>query len=145
MTELENLKEQLIRHESLRLKLYRCSAGKLTIGVGRNIEDRGISKDEAMVMLENDIAGARADVDMLLEQFGIDKWRVNQAREDALTNMAFNLGRQRLSGFKKMFSAIKDGNFDLAAAEMLDSKYARDVGQRAVELSNQLSSGEYQK
>ena len=142
---MEHLKEQLIRHEGLRLKPYRCPAGKLTIGVGRNIEDRGIYKAEAMVMLENDIAGAKADVDMLLEQFGIDKWRVNQVREDALTNMAFNLGRQRLSGFKKMFSAIKDGNFDLAAAEMLDSKYARDVGQRAVELSNQLSSGEYQK
>ena len=141
---MESLEAQLIRHEDLRLNPYRCPAGKLTIGVGRNIEDRGITKAEAMVMLENDIAGARADVDSLLDEFGIRKWELNQARLDALTNMAFNLGRERLSGFKKMFAAIKDRNFDLAAAEMLNSKYARDVGQRAVELSNQLSSGKYQ-
>ena len=138
---MESLVEQLIRHEGLRLNPYRCPTGKLTIGVGRNIEDRGITEAEAMVMLENDIAGARADVDMLLEQFQIDKWRLNQARQNALINMAFNIGRRQLSGFKKMFAAIKDGNFDLAAAEMLDSKYAADVGQRAVELANQLSSG----
>jgi lysozyme len=142
---MEHLNEQLIRHEGMRLKPYRCPAGKLTVGVGRNIEDRGITEAEAMVMLENDIAGARADVDMLLEQFQIDKWRLNQARQDALINMAFNIGRRQLSGFKKMFAAIKDGNFDLAAAEMLDSKYAADVGQRAVELANQLSSGKYQE
>jgi len=141
---VESLEAQLIRHEGLRLKPYRCPAGKLTIGVGRNIEDRGITEAEAMVMLENDIAGARADVDSLLDEFGIRKWELNQARLDALTNMAFNLGRRRLSEFKKMFAAIKDRNFDLAAAEMLNSKYARDVGPRAVELSNQLSSGKYQ-
>jgi lysozyme len=141
---MENIRRQLIRHEGLRLRPYKCSAGKITIGVGRNIEDRGITEAEAMVMLENDIAGARADVDSLLDEFGIRKWELNQVRLDALTNMAFNLGRKRLSGFKKMFAAIKDGNFDLAAAEVLNSKYARDVGQRAVELSNQLSSGKYQ-
>ena len=141
---MENLATQLIRHEDLRLKPYRCPAGKLTIGVGRNLEDRGITEAEAMVMLENDIAGARADVDSLLDEFGIRKWELNQARMDTLTNMAFNLGRKRLSGFKKMFAAIKDGNFDLAAVEMLNSKYAGDVGRRAVELSNQLSSGKYQ-
>ena len=141
---MESLEAQLIRHEGMRLKPYRCPAGKLTIGVGRHIEDRGITEAEAMVMLENDIAGARADVDSLLDEFGIRKWELNQARLDALTNMAFNLGRKRLSGFKKMFAAIKDRNFDLAAAEMLNSKYARDVGPRAVELSNQLYSGKYQ-
>ncbi|WP_419663254.1 lysozyme [Desulfosarcina variabilis str. Montpellier] len=141
---MENIRRQLIRHEGLRLRPYKCSAGKITIGVGRNIEDRGITEAEAMVMLKNDIAGARADVDSLLDEFGIRKWELNQARLDALTNMAFNLGRKRLSGFKKMIAAIKDRNFDLAAAEMLNSKYARDVGQRAVELSNQLFSGKYQ-
>jgi lysozyme len=141
---MKNLEEQLIRHEGLRLKPYRCPAGKLTIGVGRNIEDRGITRGEALVMLKNDIAGASADVDSLLDEFGIRKWELNQAQLDALTNMAFNLGQKRLSGFKKMFAAIKDGNFDLAAAEILNSKYARDVGQRAVELANQMSSGKYQ-
>ena len=140
---MENIRRQLIRHEGLRLRPYKCSAGKITIGVGRNIEDRGITEAEAMVMLENDIAGARADVDSLLDEFGIRKWELNQARLDALVNMAFNLGRRRLSGFKKMFAAIKDRNFDLGAAEVLNSKYARDVGQRAVELSNQLSRGKY--
>lgn len=143
---MDFIREQLIRHEGLRLKPYRCPAGKLTIGVGRNIEDRGITRAEAMAMLENDIAGARADVDALLDDFGIDKWKwqLNQARLDALANMAFNLGWRRLSGFRKMFAALKDGDFDLAAAEMLDSKYADDVGPRAVELANQMATGKYQ-
>ena len=54
-TLLERIKEQLVRHEGLRLKPYRCTAGKLTIGIGRNLDDCGISKTEAYVLLENDI------------------------------------------------------------------------------------------
>ena len=59
MTELERL---LIYHEGLRLGVYRCPAGKLTIGVGRNLEDRGITEEEAYYLLRNDIADVAAAV-----------------------------------------------------------------------------------
>ena len=55
METVKRLKDMLIRHEGLKLKPYLCTAGKLTIGVGRNIQDRGITYQEAMMLLENDI------------------------------------------------------------------------------------------
>lgn len=139
------LKDQLLRHEGLRLRPYICPAGALTIGIGRNLSDKGITEAEAMAMLETDIAGARVDVEFLLDKFGIERWKLSQARQDALANMAFNIGRASLAGFKRMFTAILAEDFDVAAAEMLDSKYARDVGDRAVELSIQLCSGQWHK
>lgn len=139
------LKDQLLRHEGLRLRPYTCPAGALTIGIGRNLSDKGITESEAMVMLQTDIADARVDVDTLLDHFGIKKWTLNAARLDALANMAFCLGRSRLAGFKRMFAAILVEDFNVAAAEILDSKYAKDVGDRAVELSIQLCTGQWHK
>ena len=141
---MEKIKKQLIRHEGLKLKPYYCPAGKLTIGVGRNLEDRGISKTEAMVMLEADIKTARSDVEFILDHYNVQAWKVNAAREGALVNVAFNIGRRSLLGFRKMFVAIRFDDWDKAADELLDSKYAEDVGGRAVELADQLRSGKYQ-
>lgn len=141
----EHLERQLIRHEGLRLFPYQCPAGFLTIGVGRNLEGKGITKAEALFLLKNDIADAREDVDFLLNRFGIEKYRLNEPRLDALANVAFNIGRHRLSGFKRMFGAAKRGDFVNMAVELLDSKYARDVGGRAVELADQLAHGIYQR
>ena len=141
----ETLADQLIRHEGMRLMPYICPAGKLSIGVGRNLDDRGISRGEAYLMLGADISAAKADVTALLMQFRVSDHRLNDARKDALANMAFNLGRDRLAGFKKMFAALAKGDFDRAADEILDSKYARDVGARATELAEQMRSGNRQK
>ena len=138
------LQEQLIRHEGLRLKPYYCPAGHLTIGVGRNLEAKGITRAEAMTMLDNDIQAASDDVKAILAAFDIQVWKLNRPRQDALINMAFNIGRRSLMGFKKMFAAIKAEDFEKAAVEMLDSKYAEDVRERAVELSMQLKTGRYQ-
>lgn len=139
------LKNQLIRHEKLRLRPYRCPAGKLTIGVGRNIEDNGIRMEEAMIMLDNDIKDAMSDVEALFKEFKVESSMVNTARFHALTNVAFNIGRKSLRGFRRMWSAIADRDWGRAADELLDSKYAREVGDRADELSKQLRTGEYDR
>ena len=114
------------RHEGLRLKMYKCTAGKNTIGYGRNLDDVGISADEAELMLKHDLENAEQDA----KRFPVYE-KLNQVRKDVLIEMVFNLGYSRLSGFKKMFAALERKDFDGAANEMLDSKWARDVGERA--------------
>ena len=116
--------------EGTRLKPYRCTAGKLTIGVGRNLDDVGISMEEAEYLLMNDLKRAEKEA----EKFSVYK-KLNQARKDVLIEMVFNLGFARLSGFKKMFAALEKGNYDEAANQMLDSNWHRQVGKRAERLA----------
>ena len=139
------LTEQLIRHEGLRLKLYKCPAGKNSIGVGRNLEAKGIARSEAMYMLMHDIADAQVDLKKVLSLYHIPEWKISPPRKDALTNVVFNIGRASLLGFRKMFGAIHDEDWGKAADELLDSKYATDVGARADELAEQIRTGSYQK
>ncbi|MBL4739678.1 MAG: hypothetical protein JKY12_01710 [Sneathiella sp.] len=130
------LTEDLIENEALRLKPYRDTVGKLTIGVGRNLDDRGISKEEAMYLLSNDIG-------LVLEELGqkVGCWSsLPNPQKIALADMCFNLGWPRLSKFKKMLTALGKGDFDLAATEALDSKWARQVGQRSERIATLLRS-----
>ena len=137
---MDKLTEQLIRHEGLRLKPYKCTAGKTTIGVGRNLDDRGITAEEATMLLENDIEVSKKD---LISLFPIVA-SVSQPRREALINMCFNLGINRLSRFRKMWAAIANDDWDSASKEALDSMWARQVGRRATELAEQLRTGSYQ-
>ena len=114
------------KHEGLRLKMYKCTAGKNTIGYGRNLDDVGISADEAELMLKHDLENAELDA----KRFPVFE-KLNQVRKDVLIEMVFNLGYSRLSGFKKMFAALERKDYDEAANQMIDSKWARDVGERA--------------
>lgn len=134
-----NLKEQLVRHEALKLMPYRDSVGKLTIGVGRNLDDVGISKDEALVLLDHDIDRARADLARALP------WTndLDPVRRDALTNMVFNMGIGRVRLFDKMLAALKAGDWIEAAQQALDSKWAAQVGSRSHELARQFITGAY--
>lgn len=131
--------EQIARHEGLRLKPYRCSEGKLTIGYGRNLDDVGITQEEALQMLFSDIKQASKDVEPYLPKDVL----INKARHNVLINMCFNLGINGLLRFKNMWRAIASGSFDTAADEMLNSLWARQVGSRAVELSEIMRTGEW--
>lgn len=135
-----SLIEQLKRHEGLRLKPYRCTAGKLSLGYGRNLEDKGISEHEAELMLSSDIHEVQDELTKLLPVYS----KLNPARKDALTNMGFNLGVTGLLKFKKMISALEAGDYNLAAEEMLDSRWASQVGQRSKDLAEQVRTGNYQ-
>jgi len=135
---LVRVKEQLIRHEGMRLKPYRCTAGKLTIGVGRNLDDRGISKPEAMLLLDNDILNCETE---LLEHLPVVYTGLNETRKAVLINMCFNLGISGLLGFKNTLAFIGVRDFERAANNMLASKWAKQVGLRAIELSEQMRKG----
>lgn len=135
-----NLIEQLLRDEGLELKPYKDSVGKLTIGIGRNLEDDGISREEAMALLANDVQNARNQVEQHLP------WAANldEVRESALVNMAFNMGIGSLLNFRKFLSALEAGDYKAASAEMLDSLWAKQVGPRAQRLALQIELGSWQ-
>lgn len=140
MTFKDKIKDQLVLHEGLRLKPYKCTSGKLTIGVGRNLDDVGISEQEAFMLLDNDI---NKIINSLPFQFPFYS-ELNDARKAVLINMAFNIGMSGLFKFKNMLAAIRNGDFEQASYEMLDSVWAEQVGNRARQLANQMASGEWQ-
>ena len=114
--------------------LYRCPAGYLTIGYGRNIEKRGISKEEAEFMFQNDYNNAINDLKVLLVKNSINMVNIPQDVFYALTDMMFNMGYDRLSKFKKLFSELKKGSYEGVAREMKDSKWYTQVGDRSKKL-----------
>ncbi len=128
-----DLIDSVKKHEGYRSKPYLCTAGKLTIGYGRNLDDRGISKDEAELMLSNDLMRCEKEA----RSFG---WyhSLNSQRKDVIVEMIFNLGLSRFMKFKKMIKAISEENYSEAAAQMLDSVWASQVGQRAITLSDKM-------
>ena len=132
--------EQLKRDEAVRLKPYKDSVGKLTIGTGRNLDDVGITIEENDLMLRNDIERTRRD---LFQQL---PWtvRLDDARRGVLTNMAFNMGIHGLCAFKNTLGLIQAGKYAEASEEMLRSKWAEQVGARAYRLAKQMETGEWQ-
>ena len=132
----ENVKEWIKHHEGLNLRLYKDTVNKTTIGYGRNIQDNGISQSEADFMFENDFNRCEHD----LKSYS---WYLVQPQnvKDALMNMCFNLGINRLLGFKKMILALIDKDYTKAAIEALDSKWAKQVGQRAKDIALMMRQG----
>ena len=132
------IEQMLIIDEGMRLKPYRDTVGKLTIGVGRNLDDVGISEDEALYLLSNDIKKAREDVKKV---FGEMFHELDPVRQAVLIDMMFNLGLPRFLGFKKFIQAVKEKDFSKASQEMLDSRWAKQVKSRAERLSYMMRTG----
>ena len=131
------IEEQLIRHEGLELRAYVDTVGKVTIGVGRNLTDVGISRAEALTLLQNDLA----TVDRGLSQQAPWFVTLDSVRRKVLVDMAFNLGVAGLLKFTRTLAAVQAGRYDEAATLMLQSKWARQVKARAVTLAAMMRSG----
>lgn len=130
------LVQQLKRHEGLRLQPYKCSMGKTTIGYGRNLDDLGITEGEAEELLQNDIDTCLRQTELLPAYDDLD-----HLRQTVLINMLFNLGLPRLLKFKRMWYAIMGNDWESAANEMLASRWADQVGDRAKELAEMMRTG----
>jgi len=129
----------LRRHEGRAHHPYQDTAGKLTIGVGRNLDDRGITRAEALTLLDTDIAGAFEDLDR-----NAPWWRgLPEPAARALANMAFNLGWPRLAGFRMMLAALQDEDWQAAAREARDSRWARQVGARAERIATLFETAQH--
>jgi lysozyme len=129
--------EQLELHEGVRLKPYKDSVGKLTIGIGRNLDDKGITKKEAKYLCRNDVKD-------VVEQLANYEWfcKLEPVRQKVLIDMGFNLGVPGLLQFKNMIQALKDNEFIAAANEMKNSKWHSQVGERALRLEEMMRTGE---
>ena len=139
---MEQLLAMLKRHEGVESHAYECSEGKITVGVGRNIDSEGgigLSDEEIDFLLRNDIERCIIELSSEYDWF-VD---LDDIRKDAMVDIAFNLGITRLRLFKRALAAMAEGNYKKAATEFLDSKWAKQVGGRALELTDMISSGEY--
>lgn len=135
--DMARLQRRLAAKEDKRNKPYLDTEGKLTIGIGRNLDDKGLRDSEIAFLLANDIDDAIKDALAVVPRYQ----SLDGVRQEVMIEMAFNLGRSRLAGFKKMLAAIGNQQFDLAATEMLDSKWATQVKGRAKELAKAMRTG----
>lgn len=126
-------------HEGYRRHPYTCPAGALTVGYGRNLDDVGIDPEEAAYLLERDIERARAV--LRLEPYWLD---LDEVRQAVLLDMCVNLGWPRLQLFRRMRQALRMSEYHRAAAEMVDSAWYEQVGQRSRRLVEMMRSGEWQ-
>ena len=134
---IQALTDDLKRHEGLRLFPYRDTVGKLTIGIGRNLDDNGITEVEAMFMLGTDVKNVVNELDINLAW-----WTdLDTVRRRALANMAFNMGVPRLLQFKNMLDALQRGSYEIAAMEALDSLWAQQVGKRSQDIAKMIETG----
>lgn len=134
---LERLMAELERDEGRVLKPYEDSVGKVTIGVGRNLSDVGISNTEANFLLANDIERTCEDLDRELPW-----WRnLDEDRQRVLANMCFNVGIGKLLTFKNTLAYVEAGEWEKAAEQMIKSKWASQVGPRAKRLAERMRVG----
>lgn len=134
----QKLRQLLTRHEQFRQFPYTDTTGHLTVGIGRNLSDRGISVTEATYLLDDDIIYFYGKLSHYLGFFV----RLTENRQIALIDMCFNLGLQGFLNFKKMMLALESGDYERAAGEMLDSEWSHQVGERATTLANIIRTGE---
>lgn len=135
---MNDLRALLMQDEGLELKPYLDTKGIMSIGVGRNLEANGISSDEALYLLDNDIKKATAAAATF-------KWfdKIDPVRKDVIVSMVFNMGLDKFCGFKRMIAAMERGDFPQAATEMLASMWSAEVGKRAARLAGMMQSGSY--
>ena len=137
MIDIEQLTKELRTDEGVKPMPYRDTVGKLTIGVGRNLDDRGLSNDEIDYLLKNDIRIVCEELDKRLPWWR----RMSAVRQRVLANMAFNMGINVLLTFRNTLAAMQGGRYDDAAVGMLASKWAKQVGKRAIRLSEMMKKG----
>lgn len=138
---MNRLQRLLIKHEGMRLKPYEdVLTEDITIGVGRNLDSIGLSEDEVLYLLDNDISRCSRE---LLYHF---RWypELCRVRQEAMINLCFNLGMTRLRTFRNALQAMSEGQYDIAADEFLDSKWATQVGShRTDDIHHMIKTGTY--
>lgn len=139
---MSKLTQMLRRHEGVKQFAYEDSLGYLTIGAGRSIDSRvglGLSDAEIEYLLKNDIDRVREELKSNFPWFH----NLNKARKDAIISICFNLGLPKFMKFEKALAAMAEEDYITASNEFLDSRWALQVGARAMELAEMIETGEY--
>jgi len=138
---MDKLIEMIKHHEGVVAHAYKDSRGYLTIGVGRLIDEElggGLSDDEIDYLLANDLKRCQVEAETYPWFAGL-----SEPRKAVVVSMLFNLGKPRWDGFKKAQAAIEAGDYGEAASQMLDSRWAAQVGKRAEDMAAMMISGEW--
>jgi len=139
---MQKLIEMLRKHEGVETHAYKCTADKITIGVGRNIDPAGglgLSQDEIDYLLTNDIKRVTAELDKAFPWFSV----LDEVRRYALIDLCFNLGLTRLKLFRLALGAMENQDYETASKEFLDSNWSKQVGTRAITITEMIRSGLY--
>ena len=138
---MDKLIEQLKRHEGVKKHVYKDINGLEHIGAGRNISASGLglSDEEIDYLLSKDILRCIKELSAEYSWFG----NLDEIRQEAIINIFFNLGATKYRGFKKANAAMEAADYKLAATEFLDSRWPRQVGSRALEITDIIRTGEY--
>lgn len=165
----KKLSDLLILNEGLKLKAYSCTAGKRTIGVGRNFQDvpfslhecidlfgttsisfnnanhilttRGITKEQALMLLENDVVRC---IKQLERQPYWEAVKDDEDKRNALIDLCFNMGFPTLSTFKNTLAAIEAGDWEKAVENLTKSKWYTQVGDRGPRIVKMICPSYYE-
>ena len=138
---MDKLIEQLKRHEGVKKHVYKDINGLEHIGAGRNISASGLglSDEDIDYLLSNDILRCIKELSAEYSWFG----NLDEIRQEAIINIFFNLGATKYRLFKKANAAMEAADYKLAATEFLDSRWAKQVKGRSLELTDIIRTGEY--
>lgn len=136
--DLRKMRAELERDERRMKKAYRCTAGKLTIGIGHNLDDKGLSDAAIDFIFEEDLRDAMRDLSVFIPWWSSV---LNEVRQRVLVNMVFNMGISRVLMFKLALSHMRNGEWARAAAEMRNSDWFKQVGARAERLATMMETG----
>lgn len=132
MSAVELARESLKIHEGFSEFVYKCPSGYNTIGYGRNLDQKGITVEEADYLLDNDIGECLVDLSRFLKCWD----RLNETQQAALIDFRYNLGAWGFRLFKKCIAALEAGDYEEAAKQIMDSRYAKQVGRRSLNIAN---------
>lgn len=132
------LKTLLVQHESYRQFVYTDKTGHLTVGIGRNLTDRGLSLKEALYLLDQDTEYFYLKLAQIIPFWD----ELIEARQIVLVDMCFNLGVNGLLGFKDMFNALAKKDYPTASKEIINSKAAIQCPDRYHSLAKIMLTGE---
>jgi lysozyme len=135
----ERVRELAELHEDRRKFAYKCPAGKITVGIGRNLEDKGLSDDEIDYLFKNDFREVVEDLKSVFPGWS----NINDARKAVLFDMRFNLGGSGFRTFRRFISAVKAGDYVRASEEMKDSAWFHQVGTRSERLCRIMRAGKF--
>lgn len=133
----QKLLDQLIRHEGIRLRPYRDARGRLAIGVGRALEDVGLTRSEAVTLLAGDVQRVKTELEKRLPFFN----NLDAVRQRVLIDIAFASGTMALLKLRPLLTALHAGDWDWAANEIRDAQWAAVVPARIIELAEMMRSG----
>lgn len=135
----KKLRSQLAHDEDYRQFPYEDTRGILTIGYGRNLDSEGLSQDEALILMDNDIQRCEHELWNLLTNYA----NLGDVRKSVLINMAYNIGVSGVLKFHDMINALKIYDFNAASRAMINSSWYNQVGKRAERLAQMMATGEW--